>query len=166
MTDRAQNLLQDLRDIHYPSPISWWPLAPGWYVLAVAVLVSAFVLWRWLQTRRRLKQWRQKVFARFDDLERGIQHRDRKTSVMALSVFLKQVALGVGDRHHVAGLNGEPWLQFLDQTGATQEFTTGIGRLLLTAPYQPNIDNDVTPLFVLAKAWLQKQLVNDFSKGK
>ena len=31
-----------LRDIHLPDPVSWWPLAPGWWALLLLLVI--FVL--------------------------------------------------------------------------------------------------------------------------
>ena len=36
----------------------------------------------------------------------------------------------------MAGLTGERWLEFLDKSGDTDQFTCGPGRLLITAPYE------------------------------
>lgn len=36
----TQLLEENLRDVQLPEPISWWPLAPAWWVLAAAVLVA------------------------------------------------------------------------------------------------------------------------------
>ena len=40
----------ELRDVHVPH-VSWWPLAPGWWVLAV-LLVAALAVGVWLWRRR------------------------------------------------------------------------------------------------------------------
>src|SRR5262245_66626316 len=44
-----------LRDIHLPGAISWWPPAPGWWVLAaLAMLVAVVVgLYYWRERHRR-----------------------------------------------------------------------------------------------------------------
>ena len=32
-------VLAKLHDIHLPDPISWWPMAPGWYALLILVFI-------------------------------------------------------------------------------------------------------------------------------
>ena len=45
------SLLAQLRDVHEPTIISWWPLAYGWWVLIVLTLIfvitSITILVRW-----------------------------------------------------------------------------------------------------------------------
>lgn len=45
-----------LRDIHLP-PAAWWPLAPGWWIVAALVLLligcAAWLLWRHARRRTR-----------------------------------------------------------------------------------------------------------------
>src|SRR5690606_8976602 len=38
--------LSQLADIHLPDAVGWWPLAPGWWAVIVAVGVLAFLLGR------------------------------------------------------------------------------------------------------------------------
>ena len=40
---QADSLAQ-LRDIQLPEPISWWPLAPGWWVLIISVSYTHLTL--------------------------------------------------------------------------------------------------------------------------
>ena len=53
------SLLSQLRDVHSPEPISWWPLAPGWWILLALclVLLSVTVLFA-------LRVWRSKLWQR------------------------------------------------------------------------------------------------------
>lgn len=49
MTTPSADPLSQLRDIHTPEAISyWWPLAPGWWILAVIIMVLIFLLTRWV----------------------------------------------------------------------------------------------------------------------
>ena len=45
----------ELRDIHLPTEISWWPLAPGWWIviglILLGIVISIF-LYRRQQARK------------------------------------------------------------------------------------------------------------------
>lgn len=148
-----------LRDIHLPDPLSWWPLAPGWWILLGLLLVLFVLLIRWLFTektpsKRGLQRQLQKML---DHLQ---QEKSDKAFVEALSALLKGVAV---ERYgaEVAGLSGEAWLGFLDQhwvdntiRESKHSFSQGTGRVLLTAPYQKHVDIDRQALMDLASEWL------------
>ena len=34
-----------LRDLHLPDAISWWPLAPGWWIVLGLALIANFLKW-------------------------------------------------------------------------------------------------------------------------
>ena len=126
-----------LRDIHLPPPVSWWPPAPGWWLLAALALAAlAFALWR----RRRGRRGRVKVLARtaLDHLEADYRAGgDAARLARGLSELLRRVSLSVYPRRTAAGLTGEDWLRFLDQPLGAPRFSAGPGRGLLTAPYAP-----------------------------
>ena len=82
-----------LRDIHVP-PVSWWPPAIGWWLLAVLVLVAMVVsVWLALRYRRRLHPRR----AARRELEMLAAHfaRDRDARALAAGVskLLRRIAL-------------------------------------------------------------------------
>ena len=77
--------------------------------------------------------------------------------VVELSILLRRVALAKFPHHQVAGLVGIKWLQFLDKTGNTQEFTNGVGKFLCTAPYQQLPLIEIEILFDLVTLWIKQQ---------
>ncbi len=146
-----------LRDIHHPPAISIWPLAMGWYLLigiVVTILIAAcYVLFkRW--TKHRVKRL---VLARIEELK--IQQNKQHINIShELSALLKRAALASHPRRQVAGLYGQPWLDFLDKTGITTEFSQGAGRLLIICPYQGKNEDLPEQLFHLIKCWVKKNL--------
>ena len=43
-----------LRDLHLPEAISWWPLAPGWWVvIGLTMVLIGVILQRYLERRAR-----------------------------------------------------------------------------------------------------------------
>lgn len=44
LTPEMQQQLEQLKDIQLPEPVSWWPLAYGWWVL-IGLVVCALAVW-------------------------------------------------------------------------------------------------------------------------
>ncbi len=144
-----------LRDIHLPDPVSWWPPAPGWWaLLLLLVLLIALAGWLWHRHRQRAVQRAaqtalQTIAARYQaDGDNAALARD-------LSILLRRVCLSHYPRQQVAGLNGEAWLAWLDRDLEQRPFQTGIGRVLLNAPYQPQVDYDGAALIRLCRQWIE-----------
>lgn len=49
--------LAQLRDIHLPEPVGWWPPAPGWWILALLLFLSLFFTTRYLIARHRQRHF-------------------------------------------------------------------------------------------------------------
>ncbi len=146
----------DLRDIHAAPAPSFWPPAPGWWLLAVLLLALLLVVGMWLYRRyRHHREW-QLVEAELDRLA-ALAGDDPAAFATGLSTLLRRIALQHFDRHRVASLTGEAWLQFLDQTGGSEEFSRGIGQRLIDAAYRPEPDEvPVEPLLTLARRWIRQ----------
>ena len=40
----SEELLEQLADIHLPTEISYWPPAPGWWILSILVVIGVIYL--------------------------------------------------------------------------------------------------------------------------
>jgi hypothetical protein len=156
MTGTHNDALQGLRDIHLPAPVSFWPPAPGWWLLAlVIVLLLVTTLWLWKRYRR--TAYRRAALKELQKLQQALQQGQADTPIIAeLSILLRRVAISRYGRQQVAALNGRAWLEFLDRTGRTTHFSTQ-GHALLEAPYRRHIAKQAEPLLTLAQRWLQVQ---------
>ena len=125
--------LQNLNDIVAPAPVAWWPPAPGWYALAVLLLL----LLTWWGFRG-LRSWPQGRYRR-EALQslKGISESG-PLAAAALPDLLKRVALSAWPREEIAGLVGHEWHRFLDRAAGTDRFEGEAGRRLEQAAYAPD----------------------------
>ena len=150
-----------LRDIHLPDGVSWWPPAPGYWIvlsLLILLLVLAFMFRRWRQRQKR----KQTILTVFTSLESDyIKNRDPLQLVQALSVFLRRVSLQYFPASGCESLTGRQWLAFLDskRTDST-DFQTGPGQVLADGPYKKDIEVDAERLLAICKDWLSSVLSN------
>ncbi len=126
-----------LRDIHLPDPVSWFPPAIGWWLLA-AFAVFMVLLIRWLlriSSRPRLKQRAR------DQIEfvvvTYLEQQDEQDLVQQLSVTLKRIGMSYFERNRIAGASGVPWLKQLNGLVKQQcRLSDEQLELLSLAPYQ------------------------------
>jgi hypothetical protein len=154
----------NLRDIHLPEPISWWPLAPGWWIVLAAVICIgiAAVIARKIYRSRQLKR---DISAELEEIKQQFQQTQNKSSLAkSLSILLRRASISYFSsaytaEHHIAGLTGEHWLVWLDETHASTEnrFQSETGKVLLNAPYLPEnsaLQYDAQQLIQLCESWL------------
>jgi hypothetical protein len=149
-----------LRDIHLPGPVSWWPPAPGWWLL-LGVIVVAIALAAYQRYRtRRLRTALAAIERITADLDAGAEP---VACLQRLSVVLRRFAMSTasGDAARgVPGMVGERWLEYLDARGGGSAFRAGAGKRLLDAPYAPEgalRRDDALELGRLLAAWIRAQ---------
>jgi hypothetical protein len=147
--------LQELRDVHMPDPISWWPPAFGWWMIIV-VLVIAVSLVLWARAYRKRTRPRRVALAQLEQVKQQYaRHSDDQWAITQLSNLLRRYALAVFSRSHVAGLSGQSWLKFLDHTGSTNQFSEGPGQSLRSGPYQSHGSASAADILPLVEQWIQ-----------
>jgi hypothetical protein len=156
--------LSNLHDIVMPEAVSWWPLAPGWYVIVSLLLV--FAVWATLHNLRRYRRnaYRRQALQELQALGSASGDPETRGRVLAdVAELLRRVALSAYPRSRIVGLTGEAWLAFLDETGGGDAFSRGSGRLLVTGAYRTSGDypaDSVREVLTLATGW-----VNDHRPG-
>ena len=157
--------LDKLKDIHLPDAVSWWPLAPGWWILLVLfLLMLAIALYLYIRSQRKSRQEIiiEQALQLFDNLQAS--SLNPKTLIMELSELLRRTAISLYGRESIANLAGKNWLLFLNDYGSTKAFTEGVGQALADQPYRPEVDYHRQALLGLTHDWLKKQLLNATEK--
>lgn len=160
----AKDPLSDLADIHLPEPVSFWPPAPLWWMLAALLLAGIAALgFQWFRRWQR-GQRLQHALAEIRSAQHTWQAQPSEQTALALlyacNSVLKRVALVHYSEAAVAALHGKRWLNFLDESGNTTAFTTGAGSLLADGSYRRSLDadaNTLTALLPLVEAWVAAQ---------
>ena len=154
----TQDPLANLRDIHSPPAIDFWPLAPGWWaiiIISIAILTTAIYYYK---RHRNNTAFKRTAMTELHQL--AIDCGDDIDFIQQLNRLLKQTALAVRPRRDIASLNGEAWLHFLEANykNSNQEFLSGPGQVLAQGPYQaerPIIDR--SQLQQLVSNWIRGQ---------
>ena len=112
--------LADLRGLHLPPDPGFWPLAPGWWLLMLALLaIVAIGIWLWRRHAQRSRP--HPALAEAARLQVRAQSLDDQTLIAQCSALLRRVAV---QQHgpQVAGLAGAAWVQHL-QTHTPESVT-------------------------------------------
>ncbi len=144
--------LNDLKDIHLPDPVSWWPMAPGWWLLIILILITltaGFYYWRFWQQSLRYKKSALKI------LTTAFQsNSDDLTFLNDCAAITRRLTLSIQSKKEIptnyAGLQGNEWQQVLQQHMPEPQ-----AELLATGRYQSSPSIDRTALYNAVKQWLK-----------
>ena len=151
-----------LRDVHAPEAPPWWPLAPGWWLALLAVLVLAALALRALQPR--LRRWRlgRRLLAALDAIARRQRTGAAEADVAAeVSRLLRLAALARFPERNAAGLQGSEWIAFLESCERSPGRFSALRHALTATPYVPpaaaaaGTSRDMAPLLDAARGWLR-----------
>lgn len=143
-----------LRDIHVPAA-SWWPPAPGWWLVATLVLLLALGV-AWLVRRRAVRAPLRAALAEVDAIEAAWRScHDAGAAVDAASRLLRRVARRVDPG--IAARAGTPWRQFVDHYARDPAARATLDRLL-DARFRRAADTDVPALCRALRGWCRAAL--------
>ena len=139
--------LAQLKDVHLPEQIHNYPIAPGWWILAIASTTLIVWLVNHILKRKRFNKQRNQVI---DSLNK------QDHSNAELIALLKVVAIHYYGREQVANLYGDKLAQFLQQKlpESHQTIFVQMIRDQFSLHYQPTENNEYT-LKEAAQYWLK-----------
>ncbi|MBK1880924.1 DUF4381 domain-containing protein [Luteolibacter pohnpeiensis] len=102
MSDRTTSL-DRLHDIVEPPPVGWWPLAPGWLMLALVVLIIGiyFLL-------KKYRHWKSSAYRR-----EAIRQIKISESANTIACILRRTALAIAPRTTLATVYNDQWVDWL-----------------------------------------------------
>ena len=149
------DLLAQLKDIHAAPPVSWWPPAPGWWILAFLLLAILVWIGRNLLRRYRVRQRRKQMLGWVDHLNASIDpQKDPHSYLSTINRIFKVVALRAFPAQQCAAMAGSEWSGFLQQQLKGQQHEAL--SVLATGPYQPAPDFDPATISELARVWIKQ----------
>lgn len=153
MNPPVQNL-DGLRDIHLPEPVSWWPPAPGWWIL-LAIIILAFIFVPKIIRRLKFVPLNKVAETDFSSLVASYHsHHDASLFIANLSKLLRQITMSYLGREEVAQLTGEQWISKLNSLTSNNYFTPELEELLTYAPYKKDSYQNLELLISATQNWI------------
>ncbi len=139
-------LLDMLKPIPEPEPISMFPATEGWIWLGLALLAALGLAGRWGWRKWQANAYRRAALAELDT---------SRNNPAAVAAILRRAALVAYPRRRVAPLTGPVWTRFLEETCEGADFGGAAGAALAEAPYRGGAAAS-PELTEQARHWLKK----------
>jgi hypothetical protein len=154
------SLMDRLHDIEGLDPISWWPLAIGWWVFLVSMILIAGGLSCFIAYRIAFKRsWKNDALQKLAYLEANLTDTTARETLIALSEYIRRIALRRFSRKECAGLTDEAWLKWLAMHDPKNFDWEKRGTILIELPYAPlnyNFSiNQIRDLIEVVKQWVR-----------
>ncbi len=162
---RAQ-LLAKMHDVKTPDAVSWWPPAPGWYVVAILLLGLVGVLIYQAICRYKKRRYRKIALKSLSNIRHQLYQSKALNSQQAVQEsmqLMKRTFFSAypGSRRYIAGLEGSAWIQLLQDTCKSpipeQNLALEIQRALYH-PSQKAVDNET--IFIFCELWIKQHLAD------
>ena len=148
----------ELHDIHLPEPVSWWPLAPGWWILLILIIaltIACFFFIPKLIKKIKHQPASKLALIEFKNIQQLYQSQQNKqTLIESLSILLRRVCMTYDSRQNIASLTGQAWIEKLNALSPQQELSTELTDVLLNGPYKKQHDFNAEQLLTHCENWI------------
>lgn len=110
----SQQLAEQLRDVHLPAEVSWWPLAIGWWLVLAIVVLLAVVLSVLMFKKWRANRYRNSALSELTNAHaRWQSDRNSGHYLATVNELLKKVMTSLGQTSNVSK-SGSRWTKSLN----------------------------------------------------
>ena len=122
MPEQAENpLLQQLRDVHLPADVGWWPPAIGWWLLALILGWLLYRLARYWLAQYRQSRYKKQALLELDTYLLAWQQDDQDSAYLqAANGLLRRVCLHLQDGQKLSAQIGQQWADNLNRYSKAQ----------------------------------------------
>ena len=139
----GENPLDALKDIHLPPPISFWPPAPGWWIIIGLFLILCLCfLWFFLKTRRHSRLKREALLLIHKHESKFLCRQDAAQAYRDHSLLTRRLMVTLSSDPRVAGIHGKRWPEFLHHISRGIASTTDSFESLRELPFRAHPEGD------------------------
>ena len=145
----------ELRDIHLPDASLWWPPAPGWWLLALLLLVLMASI-PWLLKRLRRKSLKSLSLREVERIREAARTgSDDRELLRELSALLRRILISYYGREQVAAASGSEWQARMAQLAPGDAFSEDQLRLLGEDRFRRQVEADIEALLRSSERWIR-----------
>lgn len=155
--DPINNMLNNLEDIDGLDTISWWPIAPIWWVLIISILT--FIILKTIKTRLWDNSWKRETIFHLKQMKKSLNSENGLSIAIELSETLKRVAIHKFSRQECAALEGDNWIKLLEKYDRKKFNWQKYDKILTKDIYGPSTTkiavDDLKKLINATKNWVK-----------
>ena len=156
--EQLQQALANLRGIHDPAAVGWWPLAIGWWILlAILVLLIVYCILKWVRHRRANRYRTIAEIGLRLSFEQWQENADARQYLHSANALLKRSILHINQTADVASSTGSDWGELLNQH-AKKTLPDSAITALTQECYQAQPQTDVEALHQQLLSWLKSHV--------
>ena len=156
----TKQLAEQLRDVHLPESVSWWPLAFGWWLLLVLIVLSLIGAGIFLFKRWRANRYRKSARAKLATAFALWQEQGDVTDYLnSANDILKRVMLSL-DQQSAVSKSGAAWVASLNNSAQTKLSESSQNALGFEC-YKAKPEVDIATLNADLVSWINTHRLND-----
>ena len=156
--EQLQQALANLRGIHDPAAVGWWPLAIGWWILLIiSLLLIAYLIVKWVRHRRANRYRAVAEIGLQLSFEQWQNSADSRQYLQSANALLKRSIMHVNPKVDVASSTGSDWGILLNSHAKTALSDSAITALTQEC-YQAQPQTDIQALHPQLMDWFKSHL--------